>query len=136
MKTALDQDTAIFKLLNVPAVTTVITGNVFKGRRPNDSDREDIVINTLTLGDGTRQFGVANVNIYTKDISSTIAGKPQLLANSSRLATLTNLIKPLLEETDGDEFVLWIDGTQLIAEPEVNQHFMNIRIEVRMYNHD
>ncbi|WP_426291975.1 hypothetical protein ACN9ML_18250 [Dyadobacter endophyticus] len=135
MKTTLDQDTEIYKLLNVPAVTSVISGGIYKGRRPTDSELEDIVINTLTTGDGTRQFGVSNVNIYVKDISATIAGRQQFLTNSARLITLTNLVKPLLEETDGEDFALWIESTRPVAEPDINQHFINIRIEFQFINH-
>lgn len=135
MKTALDQDTAVYRLLNIPAVTGAITGAIYKGNRPADSILEDIVINTITLGDGTRQHGVANVNIYVPDIATTIGGKQQFLTNTARLITLANIVKPLLEETDGDDFVLWIDSTQIIDEPEIKQHFMNIRLEVQMYNH-
>lgn len=135
MKTALDQDTAIYRLLNITAVTSVISGSIYKGNRPADSILEDIVINTITLGDGTRQHGVSNVNIYVPDIATTISGKQQFLTNTARLITLANIVNPLLEETDGDDFVLWIDSTQIIDEPEIKQHFMNIRLEVQMYNH-
>lgn len=135
MKTSLDVDTAIFKLLNISAVTGVITGGIYKGNRPADSVLEDIVINTITLGDGTRQFGVSNVNIYVPDIKTKIGGKEQRLANTARLLTLTNLIKPLLDEEDGEDYALWVENTQLIDEPEIKQHFMNIRLQIRMYNH-
>lgn len=135
MKTSLDQDTEIYKLLNVPAITSVITGGIYKGRRPADSELEDIVINTITTGDGTRQFGVSNVNIYVKDIQATIAGRQQFLMNTARLITLTNVVKPFLEETDGNDFALWIESTRPAAEPEINQHFINIRIEFQFINH-
>lgn len=134
MKTSLDQDTEIFKLLNVPAVTSVITGGIYKGRRPADSELEDILINTIFTGDGTRQQGVSNVNIYVKDVQTTIAGKQQFLKNSARLKTLADLVTPLLEETDGNDFALWIDSTRPVAEPDINQHFINIRIEFQFIN--
>ncbi len=135
MFTSLDVDTRIYRLLNVPSVKAAISGDIYKGRRPDDSTLEDVIINTPTLGDGTRQFGVSNVNIYVPDIVTIIGGKQQKLTNSARLITLTNLIKPLLEETDGDDFVLWIEKTQVFEESAINQHFMNIRLEIRMYNH-
>ncbi|MCF2498400.1 hypothetical protein [Dyadobacter chenhuakuii] len=134
MKTALDQDTEIFKLLSVPGITSMISGAIYKEGRPSDSELEDLVINTITTGDGTRQFGVSNVNIYVKDISALIGGKQQFLANTARLITLTNLVKPLLEETDGDDFALWIESTRIVKEPEINQHFINIRIEFQFIN--
>lgn len=135
MNTTLDQDDEIYKLLNVSLITSVISGGVYKGKRPNNSELEDITINSLTLGDGTRQFGVANVNIHVKDVEVEIKGVKTFLKNSTRLKTLVNLVKPIIEETDGLKYVLWIESTQQVAEPEINQHLFNFRVEVRMYNH-
>jgi|SRR5215217_8736833 len=135
MNTVLDQDDAIYRLLNVANITSVISGGVYKGKRPNDSQLEDIVIKSLTLGDGTRQFGVANVNIHIQDIQSTVKGVPTTLANSARFKIIVNLVKAILEETDGETFALWIEDSSLNEVPELSQHFFNFRIEVRMYNH-
>ena len=132
MKTVLDQSDAIYRLLNVPAVTSAITGKVYSDARPLDSDLEDIVIKSLTLGEGTRQFGVALVNIHVKDIE--IAGVPGKLANKTRLKAISRIVVPLIEETDGDDFVLWIESSSTVPEPEVDQHFLQLRLEVRMYN--
>ena len=132
MKTALDVDIELFKILDASAVLkSTITGRIYKGNRPDNSELEDISINTITLGDGSTQEGVSNVNIHVKDLTATIAGKTQNFANHARLVTLTNLIKPLLEETYGDDFNLWIEWTRSIPEPEIKQHYMNMRIRFR-----
>ncbi|MDQ6482333.1 hypothetical protein [Dyadobacter sp. LHD-138] len=132
MKTVLDMGVEVYKLVNVPVLTNTISGGIYRNTRPADSDREDIVVNTVTLGDGTRQHGIANINIYAKDIC--VARSNILLADTSRLKTLTELVKPLVEEIDGDGFALWLISTKLFSEPLINQHFMNLRIEVQMYN--
>jgi len=135
MNTILDAATAVFKLINVNSVKSTLTGGIYKYRRPANSTKEDIVINTPSLSDGTRQLGVVNVNIYVPDIQQIVNGTPVFLANTSRIETLTNLVKPFLEETDGDTFALWIDHFEMFDEPDINQHFMNIRLRMQMYNH-
>lgn len=135
MNTILDAATAVFKLVNVASVKNVITGGIYKYRRPQNSNKEDIVINTPSLGSGTRQLGVVNVNIYVPDVQQSIDGKNVFLANTARLETLTNLVKPLIEETDGEAYVIMIENFELLDESDINYHFMNIRLRIQMYNH-
>lgn len=132
MKTTLDQSDAIYRLLNVPGVTSAISGKVYSDDRPLDSDLEDVVIKSMTLADGMRQFGVALVNIHVKDIE--LSGVPGKLANKTRLKAISRVIVPLIEETDGEDFALWVESSSTIPEPEVDQHFLQLRLEVRMYN--
>lgn len=135
MNTILDAATAVFKLVNVASVKNVITGGIYKYRRPQNSNKEDIVINTPSLGSGTRQLGVVNVNIYVPDVQQSIDGKNVFLVNTARLETLTNLVKPLIEETDGEAYVIMIENFELFDESDINYHFMNIRLRIQMYNH-
>lgn len=132
MKTTLDQSNAIFNLLNVPEITSMITGAVRKERRDLNSEKEDIVIKSLTLGEGSRQFGVAFVNIHVKDVS--VTGRPGLFPNTARLEAIAKRVVPLLEETDGDDFVLYIVDSRTVEEPQIDQHYLNLRVEVQMYN--
>lgn len=132
MKTILDQSDAIFNLLNIPSVINLISGNLYKEERETNSEKEDIVVKSLTLADGTRQFGVAFVNIHVKDVQ--LSGRTGFFPNTARMKAISQVAIPLLEETDGDDFVLWVEQTRVIKEPEMNQHYLNIRLEVRMYN--
>jgi len=129
MKTALDQSTAIYKVLKADSgIAYAISGGIFKTVRPANSVLEDIVVNTITLGDGSLQRGVSNVNIHVADLAQTIQDKTFYVPNEARLTTLTNLIEPLLRDHFGEDCSFYITNTSLISEPEINQHYMNLRI--------
>ena len=68
---SIDTDDILFKIVS-EAVTSgkvVINGGVFtQGERPDDSEAEDIVINTITVTHDKPQTGTSNVNIYAKDL--------------------------------------------------------------------
>lgn len=133
-KTTLDLDSALYRVLNIPAVTSVISGKVYTTNRPDDSVLEDIVISTITLGDGTLQAGVTNVNVYALDLEQKSGSKSYFVANKARLSTISKSVIPLLEEAYGDDYNMWIEWTTVVAEPEIKQHYLNIRIEFRFEN--
>ncbi|WP_159467940.1 hypothetical protein [Dyadobacter sp. 3J3] len=129
MKTALDQSTEIFKILKSdPTLAYAITGSIYKSVRPADSKLEDIVVNTIALSDGSLQKGVSNVNIHVVDLQQGPANKPFFVPNESRLQTLVEILKSILNNIYGSDFSLYIASTALIRQPEINQHYMNIRI--------
>ena len=68
---SIDTDDILFKIVS-EAVTSgkvVINGGVFtQGERPDDSEAEDIVINTITVTHDKPQTGTSNVNIYANDL--------------------------------------------------------------------
>jgi hypothetical protein len=129
MKTVLDQSTAIYKVLKAQStIAYAISGGIYKTLRPADSVLEDIVVNTITLSDGSLQRGVSNVNIHVADIQQTIGGKQFYAPNEARLNTLTNLVAPLLKSYFSDDFSFKLANTSLVREPEINQHYVNLRI--------
>lgn len=128
-KTALDVRTELYKILNASnALKIAITGKIYKGIRPTNSKLEDVAVNTLVLGTGSRQRGVANINIHVPDIEAGPVGAKYFAPNETRLNQLTNIIKPLIEEGDGPDFSYWIEGTNVFQEPEIDQHYMNFRL--------
>lgn len=86
---SIDTDDILFKIVS-EAVTSgkvVINGGVFtQGERPDDSEAEDIVINTITVTHDKPQTGTSNVNIYAKDLKLRIKGKEQRKADRGTLA--------------------------------------------------
>lgn len=135
MKTVLDQTTEIYKLLNIATVKAAINGGIYSTLRPSDSILEDIVVNSVTTGDGSIQYGISNVNIYVPDIIEPVGGKQRYTPNTSKLRTIVNIVKPILEESYGADFSLWIDTTGIFREEAINQHYFNFRIEVRFSNY-
>lgn len=128
---SIDTDDILFKIVS-EAVTSgkvVINGGVFtQGERPDDSEAEDIVINTITVTHDKPQTGTSNVNIYAKDLKLRIKGKEQRKADRERLRTIGDALVAYLDAQNIADFEYWIESDIVIKELEVNQHYRNIRI--------
>lgn len=128
---SIDTDDILFKIVS-EAVTSgkvVINGGVFtQGERPDDSEAEDIVINTITVTHDKPQTGTSNVNIYAKDLKLRIKGKDQRKADRERLRTIGNALVAYLDAQNIADLEYWIESDIVIKELEVNQHYRNIRI--------
>lgn len=128
---SIDTDDILFKIVS-EAVTSgkvVINGGVFtQGERPDDSEAEDIVINTITVTHDKPQTGTSNVNIYAKDLKLRIKGKEQRKADRERLRTIGNALVAYLDTQNIADLEYWIESDIVIKELEVNQHYRNIRI--------
>lgn len=128
---SIDTDDILFKIVS-EAVTSgkvVINGGVFtQGERPDDSEAEDIVINTITVTHDKPQTGTSNVNIYAKDLKLRIKGKEQRKADSERLRTIGDALVAYLDAQNIADLEYWIESDIVIKELEVNQHYRNIRI--------
>lgn len=128
---SIDTDDILFKIVS-EAVTSgkvVINGGVFtQGERPDDSEAEDIVINTITVTHDKPQTGTSNVNIYAKDLKLRIKGKEQRKADRERLRTIGNALVAYLDAQNIVDLEYWIESDIVIKELEVNQHYRNIRI--------
>lgn len=128
---SIDTDDILFKIVS-EAVTSgkvVINGGVFtQGERPDDSEAEDIVINTITVTHDKPQTGTSNVNIYAKDLKQRIKGKEQRKADRERLRTIGNALVAYLDAQNIADLEYWIESDIVIKELEVNQHYRNIRI--------
>ena len=128
---SIDTDDILFKIVS-EAVTSgkvVINGGVFtQGERPDDSEAEDIVINTITVTHDKPQTGTSNVNIYAKYLKLRIKGKEQRKADRERLRTIGDALVAYLDAQNIADLEYWIESDIVIKELEVNQHYRNIRI--------
>lgn len=128
---SIDTDDILFKIVS-EAVTSgkvVINGGVFtQGERPDDSEAEDIVINTITVTHDKPQTGTSNVNVYAKDLKLRIKGKEQRKADRERLRTIGDALVAYLDAQNIADLEYWIESDIVIKELEVNQHYRNIRI--------
>ena len=136
MITTIDIDTELFKVLkDSTALTSALTGNIYTGERPVDSKKEDVTINTPSLTqDFDPQRGYSNVNIHAQDIVVKISGVDQKKADRVRLKALAGIAIAALKAARIPGVGLTIMGQSLIAEPEVSQHFVNLRIEWSIHN--
>lgn len=132
MKQTFDTDNYLFGVLKASsALTTALTGGIYvMGERPDNSIKEDIVINTITLTqDSAPQSGVSNVNIYVADIDVTLSGQKQKKANRKRLKELTTMVLEILTAANIEGLRYWVTNQNTIAERDLSQHFANLRIE-------
>lgn len=76
MKTGIEMVQDGYQLLNVDAVLSLISGKIYLFERPQNSDKQDIVLNTLALTNDQLQQGVFNVNYHCPNIKGlVIAGE-------------------------------------------------------------
>ncbi len=130
MKTSFDTDTILYRILKDSPVNSAINGDIYyTDDRPNDSGKEDIEINSVTLTqDYLPQLGKSNVNIYVPDIMVRINGKDQKKVNRTRLNELAKMAINSIKEANIEGLKAIVKSQIVISEPDINQHFVNIAI--------
>jgi hypothetical protein len=78
--------------------------------------------------DSTPQTGVSNVNIFVPDIDVKISGRTQRVENRKRISTLTKEVLSILRAAKITGISLSVESQNTIAEPDISQHFSNIKI--------
>ena len=128
---SIDTDDILFKLIKRAVNEGVITisGGIFtQGERPDGSNAEDIVINTITVTHEKPQTGTSNVNIYAADRKLRINGKEQYKADRERLRDIGDALTRFLDAQNEADLEFWIEQDVVIKEIEVKQHYRNLRI--------
>jgi len=128
---SIDTDDILYKIAAQAVSTGVvkISGIVCtQGERPDDSETEDIVINTITVTHDKPQTGTSNVNIYASDQKVKIRGKEQRKANRERLREIGDALVSYLDAQNIADLEFWIESDIVLQEQQVNQHYRNIRI--------
>lgn len=85
---------AFFTLIKASGLSEMITGEVYRDKRPINSKVEDVVISVLTTGAGQIQPFILNINVYVPDIKR---GKESIY-NDDRVKPLMRKSLDLLEE--------------------------------------
>lgn len=133
MKTTFDLETLMFQILNTPEVTDIINGGVYKsGDRPDDSELEDVEINTIDLTtDSLPQIATTNVNCYVPDERVQMNGKMQYKKRRRRLESIAKVVLAVLKKNAGkriDGCIYSIQAQTTLNLTEIHQHYVNIRI--------
>ena len=129
MITDFDLNTDLFVLLNNSGIT--ISGGVYiEDDRPDNSQLEDVVINTIDVTlDTSPQLATSNVNIYVPDKTKNINGTNQIKSNRIRLRELTKYVIKVLKDAKFEGIKLIVMSSRTMFEPNTKQHYQNIRIE-------
>lgn len=138
MRSTLDIEDRIYQVLNVPSLTNIISGKVLKRKRPvyqKTESKEDVVINCLPITGDQLQSCVSNVNIHVPNLVLTIAGQPDNdQPDTGRLNEIFSVVEPLLESFFLDDVDGYIQSITVIEEEDLNEHFMNIRLQIHSIN--
>lgn len=131
MKQTLETNEILFALLkSSSSITSSISGGVYVGERPLNSEKEDIVVNTIVLSqDSEPQIGTSNVNVHVPDKTVSIGGMKQKVTDNARLKTICGLVIEAIRTAKIQGLKMLIETqTNPLAESEISQHYINIRV--------
>ena len=123
MRTQFDAINLIYSAINASPLKAAVNGAIYKLKRPT-STKEDIVINSIVLGNSNFQEGVFNVNIYVPNITVNGASLP----NTARLGQLETLGNSLFEHITSQDYLIYKESTSLFEEVSINQNYINFRL--------
>ncbi len=133
-KTVLDGKQWIFELLTQSNIRTVISGNIYKDKRPSGSTKEDIVINSISMDNSFLQDGVFNVNCYVPMVSVSLNNTTQYMPNNNRMMELSRVIYPVFENIFKPQFNLTVVNHNTFEEETEKANYINFRINLKAYN--
>ena len=134
MRLVVDMGEILYGVVGGSALPGLVSGGVFLEKQPDDSKSEYIVINTIVLSEGPLDLGAANVNIHVPDMEISIGGRTQKAPNLARIKALGAVAIPLLKRGIGGGYSFGIENQNLIAEPELDSHYLNLVIRFVFYN--
>lgn len=132
--TVLEGKQWIFELLSQSNIKTLITGNIYKDKRPSGSTKEDIVINDISMDNSFLQDGVFNVNCYVPMLSVSINGITQYMPNSNRMLEISKAVYPIFENIFRPKFNLTVVNHNTFEEEADKANYINFRINLKAYN--
>ena len=110
----------------------VISGDLYpEDCRPLDSMLEDAVIAVGSGFPGQIQTGHARINIYVPDIDNGSGRKVKDKDRCTALSQLDKEILHLLKSADTDYYWWLFNTTVTIADPAIEQHFVNINLSFK-----
>ncbi len=128
MKTSFDTNEILYGLLKDNRAGN--NGGCYEdGDRPENSQKEDITYNTISLTqEHLPQIGRSNVNIYVPDSYVSIEGDKQYKKNSKRLKALSTEIMGILRSANLPGLKVVIEDQKVLRFSDINQHCVNIRL--------
>lgn len=130
MKNSFDLDELLHGCMRAYGIQNVINGGIYySDSRPSDSQKEDIVINTITLTqDFLPQIGTSNINCYVQDKMIKVNGKHQNVPDRIRLKKISEEVVKAVKSFKVIGLKAIVEASSALNEAQVQQHFINIRI--------
>lgn len=124
-----DTEDILFEVLKASTeLQAAVSGGIYQNERPDGSEAEDIVINSIHLTHTAPQSGTSNINIHVTDLKLKIGGKEQRKRDRERLRILTNLVLEAIKEANVTGLTFWVENETTIQELLIKQHYTNLRI--------
>lgn len=125
MKTTSDVIDLAYSIVYESSLRTEITGVIYKRKRRLNSELEDIVINSLPLGNLDVQQGVINVNIHVPDLK--LPTNPvDFQPDTARLKELGSIGANLFKKLYKDDYLFEVENENVIQDD--HDHFVNLRV--------
>lgn len=134
MKTVNQGKQWISDLLIEGNILNVISGIVYRDKRPIGSTKEDIVINSIAMDNSFLQDGVFNVNCYVPMLLKKINNIDQYLPNTVREDAISKAVYPLLEKVFRPQYNLSVVNHNSFTEETEKVTYINFRINLKAYN--
>lgn len=110
-----------------------LSGGIYKIQRPANSNKEDIVINSLILASGDIQKGTFNINIHVPDLLIRFKNQTQNQPDLKRLKELNKLVKSKIDEIYNKDYNLFVLWENTLKDIDAKNHYINIRIQFISY---
>lgn len=129
MKTVFDILTTAYDVLNVDAVTDLLSGGIHRNKRPEENaieKRTDIVLVPLPLmkGEDVVDQMVLNVNIYAPTLSNNQVDETVLNEITE------NVIEALEAHSDNTNYKIFEIESQALITDAREQTFVNMRVNI------
>lgn len=107
----------------------MLSGDVYKHKRPVGSTKEDTVIEALANINLDLQVSIVNVNIHVPDLVIAANGAQEAQADHVRLKTLANAAITGLTQKAGSDFIFDVQQQILVEDQDAGEHYINIRLQ-------
>jgi len=133
-KTGQQVEDDIYGMVKNSPLVSIINGKVYKyGTRPRDSKKEDAVVRFVTGFDSQIQSGTVVINIYVPDFDAFQDGL--LVRDITRCTEIEVAANKWIDSLTVEKTDYNFKLSQTIyteEEPEINQHFVSIRLRFRL----
>ena len=129
MKTNIDMVNDAYKQLNESGVKALIDGVLIRYRRPKDSKKTDIVVNSVSISNTQLQRGVFNINVHVPNLVGVkfdeVADNQQ--PDINKLKAISDYIIPYFDSNWQYDYHTDIEPPVPIQDSD-GTWFMNIRV--------
>lgn len=115
--------------LKVGGMESVISGKIYKKKRPDNSMLEDCVVSFKTGADGQFQNGVVTINVYVSNVNN---GQSSLVENVARTSLIESELSRIYRRFTTGEYLFTpanIVETWEVEDSNMHQHFVHLDLE-------